>query len=114
MTEKLAPKTSGFSPITSAQSRIHEIATGASNLRAIDAKVVDDDDDLLAEIGYKQELKRRFSTFQIFGIAYSIMGILPSVASLLGTALSAGPAGAVWSWAVASIFILTIGISMSE
>ncbi|GAV30062.1 hypothetical protein PMKS-003568 [Pichia membranifaciens] len=114
MSEKIAPKASGFSPITSAQSRIHDIAATASNLRAIDAKVVDNDDDLLAEIGYKQELKRRFSTFQIFGIAYSIMGILPSVASLLGTALSAGPAGAVWSWAVASIFILTIGISMSE
>ncbi|ODQ44098.1 hypothetical protein PICMEDRAFT_74936 [Pichia membranifaciens NRRL Y-2026] len=114
MAEKLAAKTSGFSPITSAQSRIHDIAATASHLRAIDAKVVDNDDDLLAEIGYKQELKRRFSTFQIFGIAYSIMGILPSVSSLLGTALSAGPAGAVWSWAVASIFILTIGVSMSE
>jgi amino acid transporter len=112
--EQLSPVKSGFSPITSAQSRIHNIATAASNIREIDARIAHNDDDLLAEIGYKQELKRRFSTFQIFGIAYSIMGILPSIASLLGVALIAGPAGAVWSWAVASIFILTIGIAMSE
>ena len=106
--------TTGFSPITSAQSRIHDITTGASNIREIDAKLAVNDDDLLAEIGYKQELKRRFSTFQIFGIAYSIMGILPSVSSLLGTALASGPSGAVWSWAIASCFILTIGTAMSE
>lgn len=110
----LNPIKSGFSPITSAQSRIHNIATQASQIRQIDATIAINDDDLLAEIGYKQELKRRFSTFQIFSIAYSIMGILPSVASLLGTALAAGPAGAVWSWAVASIFILTVGVGMSE
>lgn len=106
--------TTAFSPITSVQSRLHDITTTASHLRTIDAKVAANDDDLLAEIGYKQELKRRFSTFQIFGIAYSIMGILPSISSLLGSALTAGPAGAVWSWAIASVFILTVGISMSE
>jgi amino acid transporter len=103
-----------FSPITSAVSRFHNIAATASNIREIDAQTANNDDDLLAEIGYKQELKRRFSTFQIFGIAYSIMGILPSVSSLLGGALSAGPAGAIWSWAIASIFILVVGIAMSE
>ncbi|ODQ46813.1 hypothetical protein PICMEDRAFT_11781 [Pichia membranifaciens NRRL Y-2026] len=114
MSESLAPKTTAFSPITSVQSRFHEITTAASHLRTIDPKEAENDDDLLAKIGYKQELKRRFSTFQIFGIAYSIMGILPSVSSLLGTALAAGPGGAIWSWVVASSFILTIGISMSE
>lgn len=103
-----------FSPITSVRSRLHEITTTASNIREIDAHFAHGDDDLLAEIGYKQELRRRFSTFQIFGIAYSIMGILPSVSSLLGIALSAGPAGAIWSWVIASIFILIVGIAMSE
>ncbi|GMM32583.1 hypothetical protein DAMA08_053280 [Martiniozyma asiatica (nom. inval.)] len=93
---------------------MHDITALASPTREIDARHVENDDDLLAEIGYKQELRRRFSTFQIFGIAYSIMGILPSVASLLGTALTAGPAGAIWSWTVASCFILTVGIGMSE
>ncbi|MDC6274631.1 hypothetical protein CAS74_005036 [Pichia kudriavzevii] len=104
----------GFAPITSTASRFHEISALASPIREIDAVHAEDDDDLLAEIGYKPELMRRFSTFQIFGIAYSIMGILPSVASLLGDALTSGPAGAVWSWVIASFLILTVGIGMSE
>lgn len=107
-------KSAMFSPVQTVTSRAEYITSYASPLREIDAIHVQKDEDLLAEIGYKQELKRKFSTFQIFGIAYSIMGILPSVASLLGTALTAGPAGAIWSWMVASIFILTVGIAMSE
>lgn len=59
-------------------------------------------------------MQRRFSTFQIFGISYSIMGILPSVASITATGLAAGPAGFLWSWAIASVLILSIGVSMSE
>lgn len=110
----LNSKSLGSNAITPAPSRIHEVATNASNLRTIHAVKDENDEDLLAEIGYKQELKRRFSTFQIFGIAFSIMSILPGIASLLGTALTAGPAGAIWSWAIASVFIFLIGVSMSE
>lgn len=73
-----------------------------------------DDNDLLAQIGYKPELRRRFSAVQVFGVAFLIMGLLPSVALILGTALLAGPAGAIWGWAISSLLILTIGIAMSE
>ncbi|VEU21546.1 DEKNAAC102796 [Brettanomyces naardenensis] len=107
-----------INPVTSIRSPIHTrltaIKSTESVIRAIDAKVAVGDEDLLAEIGYKQELRRSFSTFQVFGIAYSIMGLLPSIASLTGTGLSAGPGGFLWSWLVASIFILSVGISMSE
>ncbi|OVF08560.1 putative GABA-specific permease [Clavispora lusitaniae] len=72
------------------------------------------DNELLAQIGYKPELRRQFSTLQVFGVAFSIMGLLPSVASILATALLAGPAGAIWGWLISSILILTIGIAMSE
>lgn len=114
MSEYLSSKLSSLHPVTSMQARIHEITSNTSNLRTIQVTKNEKDEDLLAEIGYKQELKRRFSTFQIFGIAFSIMSILPGIASLLGTALMAGPAGAVWSWAVASVFIFLIGVAMSE
>ena len=40
------------------------------------------DVELLAQIGYKQELNRHYSTLQVFGIAFSIMGLLPSIASV--------------------------------
>ncbi|GMM31706.1 hypothetical protein DAMA08_044510 [Martiniozyma asiatica (nom. inval.)] len=107
----IEPIKSIMSPLTSRMQTIRSAQTG---LRDIDAKVAADDVGLLKEIGYKQELKRRFSTFQIFGISYSIMGILPSVASIAGTGLPSGPAGFLWSWMIASFFILSIGISMSE
>lgn len=80
----------------------------------ITALFSNDDNELLAQIGYKPELKRRFSTLQVFGVAFSIMGLLPSIASVLGTALLAGPAGAIWGWAISSFLILSIGLAMSE
>ncbi|OBA20962.1 amino acid transporter [Metschnikowia bicuspidata var. bicuspidata NRRL YB-4993] len=80
----------------------------------IDPIFSSDDNDLLAQIGYKPELRRQFSAIQVFGVAFSIMGLLPSIASTLGIALLAGPAGAIWGWLISSLLILTIGVSMSE
>ncbi|CCE72964.1 Piso0_000572 [Millerozyma farinosa CBS 7064] len=82
--------------------------------RVIDPVLSHSDNMLLADIGYKPELARHFSTFQVFGVAYSIMGLLPSVASVLGTALSAGPAGAIWGWVIAGVGIESIGIAISQ
>lgn len=102
----------GFlSPVTS---RMEDIKSHETALRDIDPNHVTNDEDLLANIGYKQELKRTFSTFQVFGIAYSIMGVLPSIASLSGLGLSAGPGGFLWAWFAASIMIISVGLSMSE
>jgi hypothetical protein len=50
----------------------------------------------IAKLGYKQELRRNFTLFEIFGIAFSIMGLLPSIASTLSYSLPAGPSGLVW------------------
>ncbi|TID22586.1 hypothetical protein CANINC_003246 [Pichia inconspicua] len=102
----------GFiSPISS---RLEDIKSHETALRNIDPNHVTNDEDLLANIGYKQELKRTFSTFQVFGIAYSIMGILPSIASLSALGLTAGPSGFLWAWFTASIMIISVGLSMSE
>lgn len=38
------------------------------------------DEDLLASLGYKQELKRSFSPWELFGIAFSFIGLFPSIA----------------------------------
>ncbi|KAM9923429.1 hypothetical protein OXX59_005189 [Metschnikowia pulcherrima] len=80
----------------------------------IDPNFSSSDNDLLAQIGYKPELRRQFTAIQVFGVAFSIMGLLPSIASTLGIALLAGPAGAIWGWLISSVLILTIGIAMSE
>jgi hypothetical protein len=65
------------------------------------------------------------------GIAFSIMGLLPSIASTLAYSLPAGPAGLVWvskllisrwdrytddrkGWFVASGFIFIVGLAMAD
>jgi hypothetical protein len=50
--------------------------------------------------------------FEVFGIAFSIMGLLPSIASTLAYSIPAGPIGMVWGWFVASAFIFIVGVAM--
>ncbi|KIY62151.1 amino acid transporter [Cylindrobasidium torrendii FP15055 ss-10] len=73
------------------------------------------DAELLASLGYKQEFKRAFSPLEVFGIAFSIIGLLPSISSVLFYSLPNGGGPAmVWGWAVASLFIFFVGLSMAE
>lgn len=72
------------------------------------------DDELLMELGYKPELKRNFSMIEVFGIAFSIMSLLPSIASTLSFNLPGGPVGMTWGWLVPSMCILTVAVSLSE
>ncbi|KGU34887.1 hypothetical protein MGK_01690 [Candida albicans P57055] len=95
------------------EDHFHQLSTIRSPTRDIDPQHNAGDVELLAQIGYKQELSRHYSTFQVFGIAFSIMGLLPSIASVLTTGLESGPAGLVWGWFLSSIFILCIGISLA-
>ncbi|PSR83466.1 hypothetical protein PHLCEN_2v5738 [Hermanssonia centrifuga] len=38
------------------------------------------DEEILARLGYKQEFKRAFTPIEVFGIGFSIIGLLPSIA----------------------------------
>lgn len=73
------------------------------------------DEELLAQLGYKQEFKREFTPLEVFAVAFSFMGPLPSLASVLVYSIpNGGPAAMVWGWLVASAFIFTTGLSMAE
>lgn len=74
----------------------------------------EDDAAVLAALGYKQELRRNFSMIEVFGIAFSIMGLLPSIASTLTYSIPAGPAGMVWGWFLASGLIFVVGLAMAD
>ncbi|KAI0337049.1 APC amino acid permease [Trametopsis cervina] len=75
----------------------------------------DDDAQILARLGYKQELQRHFTPLEVFGIGFSIMGLLPSIASTISFALpNGGPTTLVWGWAVASTFILIVALALGE
>ena len=74
----------------------------------------EDDAAVLAKLGYKQELKRNFTMIEVFGIAFSIMGLLPSIASTLSYSIPAGPVGMVWGWFLASGLIFVVGVAMAD
>ncbi|CAI7579456.1 unnamed protein product [Penicillium glandicola] len=79
------------------------------------ATIHDDDELLLARIGYKQELRREFSKWSTVSYAISILGVLGSVPATFGSPLSAGgPATAVWCWLIGSCMAMCIGSSVAE
>jgi hypothetical protein len=49
--------------------------------------VINSDDEILGELGYRQEFKRKFSLWSIFGLSFATLGLLPSVAATMGYAL---------------------------
>ena len=76
---------------------------------------MDDDARRLAELGYKQELRRKWSGFSNFAISFSIISILAGCFTTFGQAWNnGGPIAISWGWPLISLFILIIGFCMSE
>ncbi|KAG1875108.1 amino acid/polyamine transporter I [Suillus tomentosus] len=73
------------------------------------------DETTLAKLGYKQELYREFTPLEVAGLAFSFVGVAPSIASVLFYAIpNGGPFAMVWGWAFACPFIMCIGMAMAE
>ncbi|KAL7420678.1 polyamine transporter tpo5 [Cryptotrichosporon argae] len=73
------------------------------------------DDTRLEDLGYRPELKRSFSKLETFGVAFSIMGVVPSIASTIFYSLPyGGPVTMIWGWLVASVLIMFIGMAMGD
>lgn len=73
------------------------------------------DEQRLAELGYKQELRRNWSGFSNFAISFSIISILAGCFTTFGQAWNnGGPIAISLGWPLISIFILIIGFTMSE
>jgi amino acid transporter len=75
----------------------------------------DDDERLLAELGYKQSLNRAWSGFSNFAISFSIISILAGCFTSYAQAWNnGGPVIISWGWILISIPILIIGFCLSE
>ena len=73
------------------------------------------DEQRLAELGYKQELKRSWSGFSNFAISFSIISILAGCFTTFYFGWNnGGPIAISIGWPVISAFILIIGLCMSE
>ncbi len=58
-----------MSPSQAAMDQAAKVERGAFN-----------DEDLLARLGYKQEFKRDFSRLELFGLCFTIVGVVQSIA----------------------------------
>src|SRR3984885_361261 len=80
-----------------------------------EAEPLSADEQRLAELGYKQELKRGWSGFSNFAISFSIISILAGCFTTYGQAwLNGGPVAISIGWPVISCFILLVAFSMAE
>ncbi|HUY58835.1 MAG TPA: amino acid permease [Solirubrobacteraceae bacterium] len=73
------------------------------------------DEQRLAELGYKQELKRGWSSFSNFAISFSIISVLSGCFTTYGQAFNnGGPVAISIGWPVISVLIMCVAFSMSE
>jgi amino acid transporter len=74
-----------------------------------------EDERLLAALGYKQELKRTWSSFSNFAISFSIISILSGCFTTFAQAWNnGGPIAISIGWPLVSAFILIIGFCLAE
>ncbi|MFD1211765.1 amino acid permease [Arthrobacter sp. GCM10027362] len=73
------------------------------------------DEEILANLGYKPELKRSWSGFSNFAISFSVISILsgPFISFFIGWN-NGGPMAISWGWPVVCALILVVGLCMGE
>ena len=78
-------------------------------------EVISADDQLLATLGYRAELKREFSYFTVFGQSFGAMGIAPAIAeSIIFSLGGAGAPGMVWTYLVGCLSLIPVALSLGE
>ncbi len=76
---------------------------------------VDRDAEKLAELGYKQELTRVWSSFSNFAISFTIISVLAGCFTTYGQAWNnGGPIAISWGWPIICALIMVIAFSMGE
>ncbi|HWF23848.1 MAG TPA: amino acid permease [Solirubrobacteraceae bacterium] len=74
-----------------------------------------DDERQLADLGYKRELKRGWSSFANFAISFTIISVLAGPFTTFSQAWNnGGPIAISIAWPLVSVLILTVGFSMAE
>ncbi len=73
------------------------------------------DEQLLHQLGYAQELRRRMSGFSNFAVSFTIISILSGCLTLYSFGmLTGGPVVIVWGWPIVGIMTLFVGLAMAE
>ncbi|KAF4625925.1 hypothetical protein G7Y89_g12237 [Cudoniella acicularis] len=77
--------------------------------------VEEKDEEVLAEFGYKQELRRDWGLLHNFGISFSIISVITGITTLFEYGLTTGGPGVMSvGWIVVSVFTMAVAMSMAE
>jgi amino acid transporter len=80
-----------------------------------EGRLEDRDEQTLAQLGYRQELVRAWSSFSNFAISFTIISVLAGTFTTFGQAWNAGgPIAISIGWPVICAFVLLVALSMSE
>ncbi|ESZ90187.1 hypothetical protein SBOR_9440 [Sclerotinia borealis F-4128] len=97
------------------RSRSEQITKTADILGVEEGETISADDELLATLGYRAELKREFSYVTVFGQSFGAMGIAPAIAESMVFSLgSAGSVGMVWTYLVGCLLLIPVALSLGE
>ena len=78
------------------------------------SNIQDRDEQKLAELGYKQELSRAWSSFSNFAISFTIISVLAGCFTTYGQAWNnGGPIAISWAWPIIGGIVLIIAFCMS-
>ncbi len=79
------------------------------------APIQDADERKLAELGYKQELGRTWTSFQNMAISFTIISVLAGCFTTFGFAWNnGGPIAISWGWPIVCAILMCVALSMSE
>ncbi|MFD2764576.1 amino acid permease [Micromonospora eburnea] len=73
------------------------------------------DEERLAQLGYKQELRRKLSGFSNFAVSFSIISILAGAITSYGIAMTAGgPLAITLGWLFVGVMVIFVALAMAE
>ncbi|KAJ5733527.1 APA family basic amino acid/polyamine antiporter [Penicillium malachiteum] len=73
------------------------------------------DETRLAQLGYKQELRRDWKLIHNFGVSFSIISVITGITTLFSYGLTTGGPGVMTvGWIVVSVMTFFVGLSMAE
>jgi amino acid transporter len=95
--------------------RVCSVSSGKRGRGPADTLMESHDEQDLHHFGYAQELFRDMGGFSNFAISFSIISILTGAVTLFGYGLGlGGPREMSLGWPIASLFTLTLAVSMGE
>jgi hypothetical protein len=87
-------------------------AGGSEHIKdAVTAVPLNDDEAMLREMGYKQELRRGLSGFANFAVSFTVVSVLTGLTGLYGLGLQyGGPVAVIWGWPLVSFFTMLVAL----